>query len=79
MTNCTSLKNVSFGAVGRPVTLIGNYVFLYDTQSDLTITIYVNATTLAEIPTAVTQYSPWGATNGTIIYRNSTTGEIINS
>lgn len=76
--DCTSLQNVQLGSIGIPVLSIGSaYLFMNCKQSDLQITIYVDATTLTEIPTDVTKNAPWGATNATIIYRNSTTGEVI--
>lgn len=82
--NCTALQTATFGSVGYPVstfanTNYGQKVFTGTTQSSLTITIYVDATTLADIPTAITTYQPWGATGATVVYRNSTTGEVISS
>ena len=75
---CISLKNVQLGNIGIPVLLISSaYLFMNCKQTDLEITVYVDATTLADIPTDVTKNAPWGATNATIIYRNSTTGEVI--
>lgn len=75
--SCTSLEEVQLGSIGYPVTSIAVYTFYQVTQSTLTITIYVNANSLSEIPTAITNNSPHGATNATIIYRNSTTGNVI--
>ena len=82
--NCTALQTATFGSIGYPVSTFANTsynqkVFSGTTQSSLTITIYVAATTLADIPTAITAYQPWGATGATIVYRNSTTGEVISS
>lgn len=75
--SCTSLKSVQLGSVGFPVTAMSSpYIFRLDTQA-FEVTIYVDASALADIPTEVTKNSPWGATNATIIYRNSTTGEVI--
>lgn len=82
---CTALENVTFGSIGYPVTEFynssnSNYApFKNTTQSTLTITLYVNASTLAGVPAAVANYSPWGATGATVVYRNSTTGEVITS
>lgn len=74
----TALTYVQFGSVGHPVTTIdGSTGFNGCTNTELVIEIYVDAAALADIPEAVTQYAPWGATNATIIYRNSTTGEVI--
>lgn len=75
----TALETVQLGSIGYPVTSLGNYFFYKDTQDNLEITVYVNATTLSGIPSAVRGSAPWGATNATVIYRNSNTGEIIQS
>ncbi len=75
--NCTLLESVQLGSVGFPVTTIGSpYTFMGARQNPV-VTIYVDATTIADIPTDVTANAPWGATNATIIYRNSATGEVI--
>lgn len=74
---CTNLKTAELGSIGMPVTTIAIYTFMNCIQSNLIITVYIDATTLAEIPTKVISNAPWGATNATIIYRNSTTGEVI--
>lgn len=79
---CTSLKKVTFGSVGYPIanlqpTTANDKIFNGLTQADLVITVYVNANTLADVPTEVTTNSPWGATNATIVYRSSVTGEVL--
>lgn len=76
---CTSLKNATFGSIGHPITQFANTTYrpIFNGDKDLTITIYVNADTLSEIPIDVTNRQPWGATNATVVYRNSTTGEVI--
>ena len=79
---CTALTEAIFGSVGYPISEFANTsyiqkVFTATTQNTLTITLYVNAATLADIPSEVTAYAPWGATGATIVYRNSTTGEVI--
>lgn len=71
------LKTVQLGSVGYPATSLAVYTFYRDTQADLTISVYVDANTIADILESVTSSAPWGATNATIIYRNSTTGEVI--
>lgn len=81
---CTALKTATFGSVGYPITSFGytsyaHKLFTGTTQSSLTITLYVDALALADIPAEITTYAPWGATNATIVYRNSTTGEVITS
>ena len=75
--SCLSLENAELGYIGKPVIQMAVYTFYNCTQNDLKITIYVDSTTLAGIPEKITSGSPWGATNATIIYRNSTTGEVI--
>lgn len=74
---CTSLKTCQLGSIGYPVTRMTIYTFVSCKQDDLVITIFVDAETLADIPADVATSAPWGATNATIIYRNSTTGEVI--
>lgn len=69
---CTNLKTAVLGGIGYPVNSLSGYTFDSCTQADLTITLYVADD--AALPLAG---SPWGATNATIIYRNSTTGEVI--
>ena len=75
--NCTSLEEAQLGSIGFPVTKMTTLVFSGDTQTNLTITIYVEATTLAEIVTDISNNAPFGAAKATIIYRNSTTGEVL--
>lgn len=71
------LKTFQLGSIGYPVTSISQLAMRFMTQSDLTITVYVDASSIADAPSGVTNGAPWGATNATIIYRNSTTGEIL--
>lgn len=74
---CEKLQTVTLGSVGVAVSSIYGRAFRYCTDPNLTITIYVDAATLADIPTDVSGSSPFGAVNATIIYKNSTTGEVI--
>ncbi len=76
---CTALKTCQLGSIGYPVTSMAIYTFYLCKQDDLIITLYVDADKLTDIPIDVTANAPWGATNATIIYRNSTTGEVIES
>ena len=76
-SNCTKLIKAQLGSIGFSVTGIAIHSFYGCTQSELEITIYVDAESLSDIPTTVSGSSPFGATNATIIYRNSTTGEVI--
>lgn len=77
--DCTKLKTCTLGSVGYPVVVTRSTTFQNDTQSNLTITMYVNASTLAEAQAIsdVGALAPWGATNATIIYRSSSTGEVL--
>lgn len=75
--NDTGLETVEIGAVGVPVSTFNNSnIFAGCTQSGLTITLYVNAASLADLPSTISN-APWGATNATIVYRNSTTGGVL--
>lgn len=75
----TSLETMEFGSAGHPVTSIRSTSFYGDTQRGLTITVFVNASTLADAQAIsdVGTTAPWGATNATIIYKSSTTGEVL--
>ena len=76
-THCAKLQTVILGSVGVAVNSLYGSAFRDCTNPNLTITIYVDAATLADIPEAVSGSSPFGAVNATIIYKNSTTGEVI--
>lgn len=74
---CEKLQTVILGSVGVAVNSLYGRAFGDCTNPNLIITIYVDAATLADIPTEVSGRSPFGAVNATIIYKNSTTGEVI--
>lgn len=74
---CTALNAVQLGSIGYPVTSIDALAFDGCSNEELSFTIYVDATTMDGIPAAVSGSSPFGAVNATIIYKNSTTGEVI--
>ncbi len=76
--DCKKLESVELGSIGYPVVVTRSTTFQNDTQA-FTITMYVNASTLAEAQaiTDVGALAPWGATNATIIYKSSTTGEVL--
>lgn len=74
---CEKLQTVILGSVGVAVSSMYGRAFGDCTNPNLIITIYVDAATLADIPAAVSGSSPFGAVNATIIYKNSTTGEVI--
>lgn len=73
--NCTALEQVQIGSIGYPVTDTSSFPAFSDNHAE--IIMYVDAATLADIPEDVIGNAPWGATHATIIYRNSTTGEVI--
>lgn len=75
--NLKGLEFVQFGSIGHPVEELNGTLGFRDTTAKLTIEVYVDAETLADIPTTITDTAPWCATSATIIYRNSTTGEVI--
>lgn len=75
--DCSNLKTVQLGSIDVPVVKVLSLTFAGCTQSDLTITVYVNAATIADIITDVISTAPWGATNATIVYKSSTTGEVL--
>ena len=70
-----SLEKVSIGSIGCPVTRMDAGSFR---TPPITLEIFVDATTIAEIPTLITNNVPsaWNV-DATVIYRNSTTGEVI--
>lgn len=74
---CEKLQTVTLGSVGVAVSSMYNRAFRDCTNPNLIITIYVDAATLADIPADVSGSSPFGAVYATIIYKNSTTGEVI--
>ena len=76
--SCSALKTITLGRVGLAVTSLSTGMWDYTVKNVETITCYVNATTLAEIPTAVSgRILPSASPNATIIYKNSTTGEVL--
>ena len=74
---CEKLQTAILGSVGVAVSSMYGWAFRGCTNPNLIITIYVDAATLADIPADVSNNSPFGAVNATIIYKNSTTGEVI--
>ena len=76
--DCKKLETVELGSIGYPVVATRGTMFQNDTQA-FTITMYVNASTLAEAQAIadVGALAPWGATNATIIFKSSTTGEVL--
>ena len=72
-SSCSALTEVTIGSVGYALNQIKNNTFSGCTQTGLTVTIY---TTSAYADTALTNIRN-GATNATIIIKDSTTGETI--
>lgn len=76
-SGCPNLTDVTLGKIGTPVVgTVYNNALAGAKSSDLVITVYVDANTLTDAKT-ITGNQPWGATNATVVYRNSTTGEVI--
>lgn len=74
---CTALNAVQLGSIGYPVTSIDALAFDGCSNGELIFTIYLDATTINDGRSAVVSNSPFGAVNATIIYKDSTTGEVI--
>lgn len=78
------LEEVQIGGIGYPVTSISNSRWRYGAHAmTLNITIYVNYTSVADIPSTITAnavgdntFAPSGSTVN-VVYRNSTTGEVL--
>lgn len=83
-TQYNKLETVVIGSVGYPVTEISQIRWLYGSHAMvLNVTIYVDYSSVADIPTTITQYAggdgvyaPTGSVTN-VIYRNSTTGEVL--
>lgn len=71
-----ALSAVELGSIGTPV--IRMDAGLFKIPGPLTLTLFVDAETLDDIPTLVKDNVPkfWPA-NTTVIYKNSTTGDVI--
>lgn len=79
---CTALQEATFGSIGHAVTQFAptsanDRIFNGDTQATLIITIFVEASSLADVPTEIKTYAPWGATKATIIYKSSVDGSVL--
>ena len=74
---CTSLKCVQYGSIGNPMTRLSDGRLLRGTSHEFDLIIYVDAEKIEDIPADITDSAPWGNANVNIIYRNSTTGEVI--
>ena len=68
---CPSLTEIQVGSIGHAMTGLYGNAFSGATSADLVLTIYVGDNTTIPLSN-----SPFGATNATIVYRSSTTGEV---
>lgn len=80
--DCPNIKKFTTGDIGYPNTVgmgsaSGNYKSFRNIAIAFNIIIYTTATSLATVPSFLTSGSPWGATNATVIYKNSVTGEVL--
>ena len=74
------IEEIQLGSIGYPFTTLANQWNYGNNRAECTITFYVNATTIAEAQTAITNWGQYGGqntSNCTIVFRNSTTGEVI--
>jgi len=80
--DCPNIKTFTTGGIGYPNTVgmgaqSGSYQTFRNVTIPFDIIIYTTATDLASLPSYLRTGSPWGATNATIIYKNSVTGEVL--
>ncbi len=81
-----SLESITIGSIGYPVTSLNTNLgrwFYGDCKNGCTVTVYVDAQTIADVPTNVSNYingnsHPSGYVIN-VIYRNSATGEVLTS
>lgn len=74
------IETITLGSIGYPFESLSNNWNYGNNWSGCTITFYVDATTIEEAHTAITNWSQYGGqntSNCTIVFRNSTTGEVI--
>jgi hypothetical protein len=77
-SGCSSLKSVTIGNIDKPFAANDILANRFEGNSSIeTVTFYVNAETMEDVPANLINRQPFGAPNATIIYRNSTTGEVI--
>lgn len=70
VANTPALKKVTLGSIGVSVSRMDGGL----RNGDFTVELYVDAETIADIAASVTNHI---GSNWTIVYRNSTTGEVI--
>lgn len=72
-----ALETVQIGSLNNPRLAFARPKMFFTTAPECDIVIYVDAETLAEVPTDISSYAPFGNANATVIYKNSNTGEEI--
>ena len=82
VASCPNIKEFIVGDIGYPNTVgmgptSGSYQLFRNITIPFDIIIYTTATSLSDVPAILTNGSPWGATNATIIYKNSETGAVL--
>lgn len=78
--SCPNLAEITLGGIGFPVTKLdsANISYASTFAADLTVTVYVNAESIADIPAVIKNKQPWGFSGATVIYKSSATGEVLN-
>lgn len=72
----THLTHIEIGSIGHPVIVQLQVNFFRGNSQAFDCVIFTEKTTLAEAQ-ALFSNAPWKATNATIIYKNSVTGEVL--
>ncbi len=72
-----ALQTVEIGSIGNPCLAFARPKMFFTTAPTCDIVIYVDAETLADVPSGISNYAPFGNANATVIYKNSNTGEVI--
>nr|DAV01120.1 MAG TPA: hypothetical protein [Bacteriophage sp.] len=80
--DCPNIKQFITGDIGYPNdtgmgSTSGNYMAFRNITIAFDIIIYTTATSIATVPSYLKTGSPWGATNATVIYKNSVTGDVL--
>lgn len=80
-TVASKLQEVQLGSVGHPAKSDAKWstaMFgFFGGGTKPTITVYVNAETLADVPDNIKANQPWNASGSTVVYRSSNTGEVL--
>ena len=77
--DCRALKTITLGRVGLAVTSVQSGMFSKGYMTNIeTITVYVDATDLSEVPSAVKdRIIPTNSHGAVVTYRNSNSGDVI--